>query len=140
MSKKLICEAVVTELQKVTNIGLVEGKMGRRIGLPWETTLQPLWAVTVAKESLSSRHQPMGSKCWSIVLRIRGYFPHSFEEDSDTTWLTYLDAVTDKLSPEPAISICAMTEPPILVENDYVMYGDVLCHFALLEFRVEEWR
>lgn len=146
MSMESVRDALVEELSNA-NIGAVEGRRGRVHSLPWEgLEILPLWNVSVKKDQLTpGMKQPIGSRgsgtsCFETVFSIRGYFPHSFEEDSETTWLRYLDTVSVILTPSPALGVCSITIPPTLLENDFIFYGEVLCHFATFEFHTQSWR
>ena len=139
MSMVIVRDALIDKLE---NVGLVEGRQGRTTGLPWtDGSILPLWTVTCIHSGLAPGVvQPMGgNKCFERVFRLRGFFPHLFDADSDTTWLQYLDTVMDLLSPQPALDICTQTTPPVLMENDFIMYGEVLCHFAVFNFATQEW-
>ena len=142
MSVRIVRDTIVETLSEITDIGIVEGRQGRKESLPWtnmqSATVLPLWTVTCV-QSRWTEPKTIGGKFYEHTFRIRGFYPHNFDADSDTTWTDYIDKVRDKLDVQPAIAICSMTDPPSLVQNDFVLYGDVLCHFCLFDFRVEEW-
>lgn len=143
MSMETVRDALVDTIA-AGSVGVVEGRRGRTQSLPWNgLEILPLWNVSVRRNSLTQgMRQPIGGSptCWDTVFAVRGYFPHSFDEDSETTWLEYLDTLSVLLTPSPALDVCSITTPPSLLENDFIFYGEVLCHFATFEFHTQEWR
>jgi len=145
MSVITVKAAVIAAMQEISNIGLVEGRDGRTEALPWEDATVdyplPLWVVKLT----GSEHikQSLGQKLDQHTFTIRGYFPHSFEADSEAVFDGYIAAIKEKFKADPALDVCAKTLPPRLLENDFVMYGaqtgQALCHFARIELQCQEW-
>jgi len=145
MSMTTVKAAVIVAMQTITDIGFVEARDGMTQGLPWEDATiahpLPLWTVKLAQSECLK--QSLGQKLMQHTYAIRGYFPHSFEADSESVWDGYIAAIADKFKSDPAISVCSKTIPPRLQENDFVMYGAeggaVLCHYARIELQCQEW-
>lgn len=137
---------LITTMLEITDIGFVDSCDGRVQNLPWEgNDILPLWVVTVDNgQDLDTDDYPstVSTSWYEHSFQIKGYLPFSFEASNGDVWDAYLQAVVNKLSPKPALDVCAETQAPSIDTNDYVMYGAgdgaVLCHYAELTFKAIE--
>lgn len=147
MSATTIKAALIDEIDGLAELGLVEGRYGRQAGLPWEDEVngvKALGVVTWVRQELNpDMPETLGARCWQYTYNVQVFLPMDFELNTEARFDGILEDVLDELGPDPALSVCATTEPPRLVTNDYVMYGalrgEVLCHKGVIEFKASEW-
>lgn len=149
MSIVTVKAAVIAKMRTIENIGMVEGRQGRTVQLPWEDAtsdaVRPLWVVSLSRSGLAAGDiaKSIGAKCHEHLFQIRGYLPHNFDANTEGTFEAYLDAIRAAFKANPALDVCAQTFPPTIIENIFVQYGAeggaVLCHYVLIELRTQEW-
>jgi hypothetical protein len=146
MSAVTIKAATIDVLEALPDIGLVESRKGRIEGLPWEGGyIKPLWEVSLVGSKLAPGVQSSASnKCFERTLRITGYMPHNFDSDTESAWDVFITStLPDAFVSGSAINGCAKNSVLELLDNDFVTYkaksGAVLCHYAVLEIRAQEW-
>lgn len=142
-------QAALVQLLASLNVGAVDATEGRQESLPWGDPNQPnlpFWTVTLVRSNeKDGEGRTLGAVCLQHTWALQGYWPHNFEAETGRRWLEYLDVVIDALKPNPGLTVCALTRPVRIVEQDYVLFrlghegGNVVCHFARMEFVTEEW-